>query len=369
MHWQYLARRLHSSIMASFSAVMVSACSIYPLPQDYSGSSSNDIVTSIRCEAREALRETAIEYLRSRKYIDAVIWRNYTGGSLANLLEKRPTVWQAIKIRDLRKEVRDDFAFYENSQIAYEFSLGMQESNIDSADFSLVRPFSSGRRDTIGLGASIDRKRNVTRTFNVVDTFAELALEVKDEYCNRPRTLNVIYPIAGKLPIRDLVGSYIHTNEFGNLGGPGKELKSIFGTKSTPAIPQMGDTIVFTTKLAGNVKPGLSFPTAAPEFSLASATFGTTDFRQDEHQVIIVVSTSPEAAAKWPLNATVPPPLPFSGRSVAAQSRFYYLPPSKDGKLSDARAAYALDTLAAQRQRNVDNAIIQIGNSLSQLAP
>jgi hypothetical protein len=345
--------------------LMCNACSIYPLPQDYSGSLTRDIVENIRCEARNGLRSVVLDYLEG-KFADYVIWRRMKGRELAPYLRRNPEKWLEIKIKDLDKSIKGEFEFYENSQIAYEFSLDMEESNTDTADLGFLRTFAS-RKDNLGLSAESARIRHVTRTFNVVDTFSELALQVGDNYCLRQKSINIVYPIAGKLPVKDLVENYIYINNFGNLGGPGTTQKDIFGTTSTPAIPQMGDTIVFTTKLSCSVNPTFTLGPTGPGFLLASAGFKTADYRQDKHQVIIVVSTSPDAAKAHPLDPTKAPPLPADRQLFAAQSRFYYLPPAQNGKLTDQRASYAIGTLAAQRQRNVDDAIIQIGSSLSQL--
>lgn len=363
-----LLRQFTATVIAS----VVGACSVYPLPQETTGATTEQIVQHVRCEARDGLRATVLQALDTH-YKDVFVRGRMKGPDLATKLREDPSYWHKLSVDGFSGDAKEAFKYYENSQIAYEFTLDLQESNTDTAGIKLSRNFTSKRVDTLDFGGISARGRSNKRNFNIVDTFGELALKVPDAYCNTPATVNFVYPIVGSLPIHDLLRSYIETNEFHNLGGPGTtDFKAIFGTRSSPAVPQMGDTIIFTTRFTGSFGP--TFAPAAivgAGFLPTSATFKTEDFREDKHQVIIVVSTSPEAAKLDPVNPRLAPPLAFGAGAGGspAPARTTGLRPSSNGLLTDARFRYGIRTLELQRQKNVDDAIVRIGDSLSRLAP
>lgn len=364
---------LQRFIGLSAISMVTGACAAPPLPQDVTGSVTKDIVANVRCEAREGLRQTALDWLRHSNHSNRRVWRGYTGTQLANLLASDPSRWRTIQINEMEPYTRKYFSFYANSQIAYAFLLDLEEGNNDDIGVGFSRSFinkTASRLDKIGLSAASERQRMLKRSFNIVDTFSELAQLVPDSYCTAPKMVNLVYPMTGKLPIKDLISTYIHTNEFDHLGGAGTDPKSVFGTESQPAIPQMGDTITFSTKFSGGINPTYALGSPlGPGIQMVSASFSNTTYRKDRHEVGIVVSTSPDSAKLRPLDASVVGPLAFGRDALDANLRRTYLPPANRGQLTDARLQYGINTLAAQRQKNVDDAIIQLGNGLSRLAP
>lgn len=344
---------------------MVGGCSIYPLPQDVSGADTKAIVDNIRCEARMGLQETALKFLDSY-FADVKVWRGKTGAELASTLRQYPSEWDQLRIDDLSPSVKPYFAFYRNSQIAYEFDLTMEEDNNDTLGLGFKKNFfgASKRMDTLGLSLGSDRTRKVERIFNTVDTFEELVLKVSSDYCNKPRHINIVYPITGSLPIRDLMLSYIEINQFEHLAGGGTDLIKIFGTKTTPAVPQMGDTITFTTKLSGEANPITAVTPVPPSWLLSSVNFDSKHYRSDTHKVLIVVSTSQDAAKASRLDARRATPI-YAGSLFGTTPLPPVLPPIKNGELTQSRADFARSTLDFQRQRALENAIT---NGLGELA-
>ena len=340
-----------SLLSACALALSGGACSTYPLPQDTTGSLTHQIVAHVRCEARDGLRKTAIEQLR-RYFATEPVLGAETGGQLAQRLETYPNDFIGLQLTKLAPRARKIFSFYANSQIAYAFTLDLTESNIDDFNIGFSRAFSK-RRDGIALGATASRSRNVKRDFNIVDTFGELALKVDDTYCSEKGGINIVYPLVGKLPIEDLISNYIEMNQFSILGGGGKDPKTVFGTEANPAIPQMGDTIIFDTKFTGSAGPTFTLNPTGMGFLLASADFKTEDYRQDRHQLIITVSTAPDQAKAHRSNPGSPMVAPFvAGRST-----------------EQSRVDFARETLFLQREKNVDDALIQFGNIVARQTP
>lgn len=325
----------------------IAACSTYPLPQQVSGSTTQQIVDNVRCEARQGLRQAVIDWLREQ----------VKGGDVyAAQLESRPEAWNDIRPETLPRDLADLFAFYKNSQIAYAFTLQIDEYNMEEAGVGFVGNFATKRRDGLGFAGTSTRTRSVTRTFNIVDTFSDLGITNKKLVCEGPRSVNVLYPITGSLPIRDLIITYLKLNEFGNLGQLKSEAPSVRGG-ALPAIPQMSDTIKFRTKFEGSANPTFMFNPTPLGFLLSAVTFKTTDYRLDDHSVIIYLSTSADALK-----------IEKGGSMVASARQQPRRETSRGSTLRDARTQSALEGLEAVRQKNVQDAIISIGSSLSGMA-
>ena len=354
------------------AAPLLVGCSVIPLPQDSSGYTTEDIVRNIRCEARSGIHETVLLWLRSNFYLNRTVWKGFRGGLLADRLEAGLTLWHEINVDELDKDIRHDFAFYRNSQIAYQFTLTLEEQNMNDISAGFAQKYSgrSNRAGSLSLSTTSTLTRTNQRSFNVVDTFEELALKIDYKYCNSPRSVDIIYPMRGKLPIQDLVGNYIRINNFGNLGGPSDNIEKIFGTELSPAIPQMGDTITFVTKLASSINPSLTVtPPVGFGFLFSGTGLKSDNYRSDTHRVIIVVSTSPDAAKLKPLNARLPTRLaPELGGPLTFTDLTLIPAPIKNGKLTPRRAAYALETLAEQRAKNRDDDISTIAQALRQMS-
>ncbi|RVU19695.1 hypothetical protein [Methylobacterium oryzihabitans] len=320
------------------------------------------IVDNIRCEARSGLQEAIIEILHE-SFSDQFVWGSYNGTTLANALTTNPKLWNDIRFENLHPKIRSSFALYRNTQIAYLFQLMMDEQNNESAGVGFTQRFvgASNRIGRLGLSGSSARTRTITRTFNTVDTFEELVVKVSHQYCDRERTYDIIYPVRGKLPVKDLMKTYIRLNHFRNLAGPGVDLKGIFGTDASPAIPQMGDNISFSTKLSAGLSSGL---TAAPPglgLLLTSVGLEAGGSRSDSHRVIVVISTSPDAAKLKPLDARQAPPLEGEvGGPLASSAIVRKLTPIKNGNLTEARANYARNTIDQQLRTNFLNDIATI---------
>lgn len=364
--------RWHQFIRLLAIAGLVGGCSVYPLPQDVTGYTTEDIVRNIRCEAQAGIHETVIDWLKSPMYGDKQVWRGLNGFQLAEALEGDVRIWNEIRIEDLHKSIRKDFAFYRNSQIAYEFTLTLEEQNMHNVGAGFAQGFlgQSRRVGALSLSATATRTRSNSRIFNVVDTFEELALKVDYRYCLKPRVVDIVYPMKGKLPIKDLMASYVRINNFANLGGPGDDLEKIFGTTASPAVPQMGDTLTFTTKLQSSVNPSLAVaPPAGLGFLLTSAGLKADDYRSDIHKVIIVASTSPDIAKLDRLDARSAPQLaPEYGGPLSFNQETVRLRPIKNGVLTEGRANYARSTIAAQRTKNLEDDISSLAQSFRQMS-
>jgi hypothetical protein len=178
--------------------------------------------------------------------------------------------------------VKEIIQKFENSAIAYNFTLDMTETNNLDATVDLSWPFARGS-GTAGIGAGVDRSRENIRTFTLTDTFIGLT---KVTYCNGSDVSgqNYIYPLTGTIGIYEM----IHT--FGYLA----VLSNLSGSNGGP--PTMGDTIIFTTKLQGSAVPKLVF-SPVKALQVADASLNASASRTDQHKVIVGLALPGKMAA------------------------------------------------------------------------
>ena len=316
--------------------LVLCGCANYPLPQDVAGPGTEAIVHNLRCEARAAVRHAALDELRT--HLDGTTiytvpkGRSYSGPELAAALEQGSV---RFNIKDLTGPIRTKFEYYSHTQIAFDFTLDGNESNTQGIQLGLTKGIATPI-DTIALHGTSSRVRDVSRSFVTVDTFENLADKVTDQFCQDAfRYVNIVYPIAGKLDVFDLVDNYIKLNSFDSLSNKDATSKPQ-GTHTQPAIPIMADTIVFTTTLTANIDPTLNYSPLAKVFSLTSLGIQNDNARQDKHTVIATLITEP-----------------VDPKTKQA--------PNPDKVREDAATA-----VQKQREKLVQDSIISIGSALSQ---
>jgi hypothetical protein len=148
-------RSLNSIFVACLAPILAS-CSIHPLIDDVTRTTTFDIVEKIRCEAKEAVRKH--------------------GRGLTT-----------------------------NATIAYEFTFDILETNNASGSATWSIPFLSGGDFSLTANANADRMRHAIRNFKIVDTFDELRAAKCD-----PIELekNWAYPIAGDIGIYEVIETF-----------------------------------------------------------------------------------------------------------------------------------------------------------------
>jgi hypothetical protein len=286
-----LSRRLFSFL----SAVALGGCSIHPVQQDVTNIPTKQIVDRIRCEARLAIVDKAIDLLQ-RKVEEwdraiAVPANARIAPRLSRDAETLRRVTAALipqrggRIRfDARflppGEPRDFYNRYINTVIAYDFMFNITEDNKVSAAADPVRLITGGIVGG-GLSASSELMRNNVRTFKLSDTFGELLFN--DELrCEASDYLpgNYIYPITGSIGLKDIIDNFIDLNE-------DRPLVAAASGASTFA-----DALEFTTDLIGAAAPHLQIDPVGNRVGFNSPTgFGLTAQRKDVHKVTIGLAT------------------------------------------------------------------------------
>jgi hypothetical protein len=267
------------------AVVWLAGCAIHPLPDDVTGVTTYDIVRQIRCEARQAIFDFAIDFLTGPKNTDEdarQIGLQFKEGL-------RPV--HEFTFTLFRPPIRQLVQFFSNTGIAYNFQLQMLETdNIDPMTDLLT--FNGKNQFASPVSGTADRMRQNTRTFTVTDTFDFLLRNIPDDpnpehrnnYCSGfivgP---NYIYPVAGKVGIDRMIGDFVNLTLFGGLAGPPASAANPT-TASSKGPPTMVDQLVFTTSVSLSATPKVTF---APVKTFMDASLGLKFARQDIHTLTI----------------------------------------------------------------------------------
>jgi hypothetical protein len=337
-------------------AVGSAACSIRPLPEDFSGYDTVQIVSKVRCEVRDAIRNYILGALARR----AEMFPQYT--QLVAELESPNFNWATLRATLRRYNLdRDTFAVFERyngGAIAYEFNLNIKEKNATNGGIDFLGTLTNGTI-SLGVNASSDLLRGNNRTFRAVDNFELLATQAPAGYCEpnvdfpihaHRKERNFIYPMTGSLKLVELIGAFLNLNQSGNLVG--------LDPNGLDLIPTISDTIAFTTKLTAGATPSISLTpkTALNRLSLTKAGLTTINEREDFHQLRIIVKLPPEGPLVLQTIA--------QRRAAAAASGFVggaRAVGSISGKTAVARGiqALAVEELARQPDRELLEATIK----------
>jgi hypothetical protein len=258
----------------------MTGCAIHPLPEDVTGIPTAMIARKIRCEARTALKDNLVTYLKRVKDPAA----NRLGVEFEN---GRPL--NSFRDSLFHGKVKTFIKKFENSAIAYNFAFDMTEVNNLDGTLGLTWPFTRGT-GSAAITAGVDRSRENTRTFTVTDTFIDLFTTIPDRYCSGFATgANYIYPLIGTIGVDEMIRTFVELSLFDNLSSD--------PSKTGP--PTMGDTITFTTKLSGSAAPTVTLTPVGRVLQVANGGITGVVSRTDVHKVIVALAlpTQQEAEA------------------------------------------------------------------------
>jgi len=131
----------------------------------------------------------------------------------------------------------------------------------------------------IGVKLQNDRTRQVKRQFRNYDSFDNLARNLPNAYCaGVPDAANPLYPATGISKIGTLIREFVDQNQRDNLGAKGSALDA-----------EMNDTITFTTKFTGNLRPSFTTNAVPGVFVPSALSMNTDNVRSDAHTIIVLV--------------------------------------------------------------------------------
>lgn len=276
---------------------MAAACSIHPLPDDVTRSSTFDIVQKIRCEARDAVGEVGLTPRGRLSYSSA--WGE--GGQHGPLTVATTRGWL--------------YPGLQYAAIGYSFQFAITESDNGSGSALFAFPFSNGTF-SLGLSAGEDKRRKNDRSFDLIEDFAQLLAD-RSLACE-PGEKNWKYPITGEIGLKEVVETYLRLSGLkifnkpegggsggssgggGGSGGGGSGGSSGGGgsggggsSSRVRDIYEFTDELTFTTTHNASVQPSVSLRAVPSDFRLtnASAAFGAR--REDIHSVTLALKAKP----------------------------------------------------------------------------
>jgi len=285
-------------LAASAAALLLTNCSIHPLPEDVTGVNTYHIARQIRCETREAALQFLLRQL-TRLATDHddqpadPIARQVLEAYAANpdsISTFNPDRFPGLKY----EQVRNFYRVIYSTAIAYNFDLTMSEQNDLGTTINLLGPWA--RKLTLAMSGDFNRNRTNERSFTVTDTFSELLISVNTpvrghRYCDgQIAQANYVYPIAGRIGVDELVKTFF---ELVYLGG----LSDKDAAPGAIGPPTIADKLTFTTTIDGSATPKVIFTPVGAGFQLADASLTGTLNRMDTHKVTVGLAVDKDVLA------------------------------------------------------------------------
>lgn len=237
----------------ALAGLMASACSIHPLPDDVAFVPTEEIVKSARCETKLAV------YERIKYELDK---RGIAGIDPEAIME--PHNLELIRKHDPLLALK--FEAYSASAIAYQFEFLITEDDRAEASAGFRLPFTKTNFEMSASG-KMHKSRHGHRRFESLETFADLAKLDCRGFDVKHR--NIVYPISGSTGMRRAMQTFIELAELGSGKG------------------NFTDTLIFTTKLSGDIAPKLTLTPVPNKLKLVNVEGRLAAERLDIHKVTV----------------------------------------------------------------------------------
>lgn len=271
-------------------AAGLGGCSVYPIPDDVSPFSTQEIVRHARCEMRDAL----LIYLADKGTIPP---RQFTPQEMKAWIKaasdrektnKPPKDPAEVNLIELARLVK--------VAAVYAFDFNITEKNNTGASAAFKLPWISGNVLDAGASAGLDLTRNGQRVFTSQDTWGDLLIDNVSPIPKRcpvpwpqpPAPVNFIYPLTGSIGVGRVVKTFIDIDEQG-------------GAKDS-----FVDTLTFTTMAGGGATAALTLQPVTNQFRLVGATAAAGASRQDIHKLTLsLVFPQPDPPPKGGISGVV----------------------------------------------------------------
>ncbi len=247
-------------------AAGLAGCSVYPIPDDVSIYSTEQIVRYARCEMRSAI----LDYMKHKER--EIIPATADEGEIAKLLSKARD-----NLKHKRKLDRKEIALLNLAKVAvvYSFDFNITEHNKTSADAGFRLP---GLTNVVDVGATgtLDLTRQGSRVFSSQDGWDDLITDPR--MCNRyhwQRSEHFVYPLTGSVGVGRVVTTFIDIFDQG-------------GAKDN-----FVDTMTFTTEVSGGVDAAIKLDPVPQQFRPVSGAVGLSASRLDIHKLTVSLAFPP----------------------------------------------------------------------------
>lgn len=301
---QLIGLALGLTMKSIFPAVVVfaigtlpSGCSIHPLPEDTKGVDTLDIVKHVRCETREALIELFAQFLANPDEGKVDLASRAVG---LHYFGERSRPLSAFEPKLLSGNARQAVELFWETGIAYNFQLGIKENNDFTAGVGFGNPFTRGTTTgttQMDVGGSLNRQRISNNAFTITDTIKKLITKVPGDFCQGQLVgPDDIYPITGKIGMKEVIGNFVNLTIYGNLGSRREDKNPAAFIKGPPT---MVAAVTFETAVIGKVNPAkVIYSPIANHFALLNATVSTELRRTDTHAVTVGLALEQAAVSQ-----------------------------------------------------------------------
>lgn len=287
-----------TGVAASF---LVAGCAIHPVPEDVTGVTTYGIARQIRCETREAARQTVLTELRTlaagSQYVAGdpraqQLLARYDDGH-EDISTFRPSMFAGPQYQ----EVRNYLNMIYTSAIAYSFDLMGDETNNVGTTLDWLGPWLSKLQ--LGITADANRERSNERLFTLTDTLGDLLMNLSTpqfgvSYCGPEQLVgpNYAYPAAGRIGVDKTLRTFFELNVFTNVTSTGGSSSGNAAQKA----PTLTDKLIFTTQIDFSGTPKVTFTPIGKGFQFADASVTGMVKRVDTHKVYVALALEPAGA-------------------------------------------------------------------------
>jgi hypothetical protein len=248
--WRAFIGQVFVIAYAGALAVGLSACSVHPLPEDVSRTSTVDIVKSIRCEA------------------------------LAGLESLRP------------EELARAAPIIKATMIGYDFNFEMTETNgahgAGPTPNNSFLTFKKQEKLTLDVTGNAVLERKNLRRFIVIEPLADLTKDENRARCSdRTTRANWVYPITGRIGLDEIVRTYLKLEMLTELDWWVERLPT---ARSKFANVVFADDLKFTTHFSVGAETTLVLDAVVGRLKLTNASIVTNASRDDVHSVIVALT-------------------------------------------------------------------------------
>jgi len=258
-------------------AAFAQGCSVYPMPEDYSGATGVEITNLTRCQIGDGVKERIIALLESDRFKSQLAYESKTGEQFAGWLKEDPERFRTMNWASLKGSAGYAMNFYKNTAVSIDYSLEGSENNKIGVDGTLLRVLKKGS-NTFGFGGSNDRTRTLKSQWRSFDTFSSLILRPKKDCEKAPKVANLLYPSAGLTKVATIVERFTALNEEQNAA-----------SKDDVGLASLSDTITYITKTGGNFKPTFRLPGSTNDLIATELAPSIDMSRQDTHVITVLV--------------------------------------------------------------------------------
>ena len=259
-------------------AALTGGCSIYPLPQDYSGTNEEEIANLTRCQIGDGAKELMIRL--AQKEDSNLIYRSMSGAQFASWLIDDPRRFSDLNWAHFQGDGGHTIKFYKDTIVSIDYSLEGSEANNASADATILRTLRTGSNGA-GFGISNNLSRTVKTQFRSFDTVKGLVSRPRSDCANATKVANMLFPSTGVTRAGTIIERFARKNELQNLA-----------SEKDPSVAVQTDTITYTTKSGYSASANFILPGSINDTIATDIGPKLNGSRQDQHVITILVQQS-----------------------------------------------------------------------------